>query len=49
MLFVGERRAFTRGANRNKSVAAFAHMPLDKFFQRIQIQFAVRERRNQCG
>ena len=48
MLGVGQRRAFAGCADWDKAVAALIHMPVDQFFQRICIHFAVRERRDKC-
>ena len=48
MLFVGQSRAFTRCPDRHQTMRAFADMPLDQLLERIQIQLAVLERRDEC-
>ena len=41
-----QRRAFAGCAHRHQPVRTLLNMPLDQFFQRIEIQLAVRERRD---
>ena len=48
VFIMAQRRAFTRGAHGNQPVRSFANMPFDKFLQRLQIQFAALERRDEC-
>jgi hypothetical protein len=49
MFFVAERRAFACGADGDKAGGAAFDLPIDKFLQRVQIKFAVLERRYQGG
>lgn len=47
MFIMGQRRAFARGANRHKAVAALLDMPVHQFLERVKVHRAVLERRDQ--
>ena len=49
MFFMAQRRAFARGPDRHQPVRALFNMPFDQLFQRIQINCAVLERRDEGG
>ena len=48
VLGVGQCGRFTRGTDRHQTVRPFGDMPFNQFLERVQIQRAVRERRDEC-
>ena len=48
MFFMGERGAFTCGADRNQPMAALLNVPIDQRFERINIHCAIFKWRHQC-
>ncbi|MPL67290.1 hypothetical protein SDC9_12981 [bioreactor metagenome] len=49
VFLVAQRRAFAGGADRDDAVRALRDVPLHQFLERVPIDCAVRERRDECG
>ena len=49
VLFMGERRALARGADRHQPVGALGDLPIHQLAERALVESAVLERRHQRG